>query len=199
MGSLLQEKLIIEMVAGPGEDLREMIARLEQQELDCQTASGSVPAPLYTELLAAYLADGELIRAKFLWKRIPAATKQDGELPRVWAIGKAIWGKESSAVYTGLKGEWSPEVGAVVTRIGEKYREAALALVAKAYSTIRIADLAVYLGQTEAEAGAQVATLGWTQESGVVTPKNEKGKNATVPPTEDQLNRLTDFIAFLEN
>ena len=27
-----------------------------------QTASGSVPAPLYTELLAAYLADGELIR-----------------------------------------------------------------------------------------------------------------------------------------
>ena len=34
-----------------------------------------------------------------------------------------------------------------MTRIGEKYREAALALVAKAYSTIRIADLAVYLGQ----------------------------------------------------
>merc|ERR1711874_729292 len=166
MGSLLQEKLIIEMVAGPGEDLREMIARLEQQELDCQTASGSVPAPLYTELLAAYLAEGELIRAKFLWKRIPAASKQDGELPRVWAIGKAIWGKDSTAVYAGLQGEWSPEVGAVVTRIGEKYR---------------------------------VAALGWTQESGVVTPKNEKGKNATVPPTEDQLNRLTDFIAFLEN
>ena len=39
------------------------------------------------------------------------------------------------------------QVGAVVTRIGEKYREAALTLVAKAYSTIRIADLAVYLGQ----------------------------------------------------
>ena len=32
-----------------------------------------------------------------------------------------------------------------------------------------------------------------------VTPKNERGKNAAVPPTEDQLNRLTDFIAFLEN
>ena len=30
--------------------------------ITCQTASGSVPAPLYTELLAAYLADGELIR-----------------------------------------------------------------------------------------------------------------------------------------
>ena len=42
----------------------------------------------------------------------------------------------------------------MVTRIGEKYREAALALVAKAYSTIRIADLAVYLGQVIARTKA---------------------------------------------
>ena len=54
-------------------------------------------------------------------------------------------------MYAGLQGEWSPEVGAVVTRIGEKYREAALALVAKAYSTIKIADLAVYLGQVDSQ------------------------------------------------
>ena len=30
------------MVAGPGEDLREMIARLEQQELDCQVRNKPV-------------------------------------------------------------------------------------------------------------------------------------------------------------
>ena len=41
-----------------------------------------------------------------------------------------------------------------MARIGEKYREAALALVAKAYSTIRIADLAVYLGQVIARTKA---------------------------------------------
>merc|ERR1719433_334707 len=111
----------------------------------------------------------------------------------------AIWTKDSTAVYAGLKGEWSPEVGAVVNLIGGKYREAALTLVAKAYSTIRVADLAVYLGQTEAEASEGVARLGWPQESGEVSPKNESGKNTAVPPTEDQLNRLTDFIAFLEN
>ena len=150
------------------------------------------------------------------------------------------------------------QVGAVVTRIGEKYREAALALVAKAYSTIRIADLAVYLGQvivarTRSSAREQVITCfpflnacltrnlrlnqrrerRWQPWAGLknqewsvlsyslivlilvsclpsfglilnnqivqVTPKSETGKKATVPPTEDQLNRLTDFIAFLEN
>ena len=118
-------RALASMVAGPSEDLREMVARLEQQELDCQTGSGTVPTTLYTELLAAYLAEGELnksvvrllllasahscgydslplvcgydsffsLRAKFLWKRIPAAVKQEGELPRVWTIGKGeCWG-----------------------------------------------------------------------------------------------------------
>ena len=92
----------------------------------------------------------------------------------------AIWARDSGAVYAGLQGEWSPEVGvqwwgvqwwgtgvgslwcavvgcagcstwtqvgAVVARVGQNYREAAVALVAKAYTTIRVADLATYLGQ----------------------------------------------------
>ena len=139
------------MVAGPGEDLREMIARLEQQELDCQVmrtnkqwwktlssfwvfcrqkiwwlfslsdgkwqcacpslhgATCSLPCrgrahkvgqdaknnfitaslQWFSHSLGQYLwLNWITFRAKFLWKRIPAASKQDGELPRVWAIGK---------------------------------------------------------------------------------------------------------------
>merc|ERR1712098_730118 len=102
---------------------REMVSRLEQQELDCQTAAGTVPPALYTELLAAYLAQGELTKAKFLWKRIPATIKQEGELPRVWAVGKAMWAKDSNLVYSGLGGEWSPEVGAMVARVKANYQE----------------------------------------------------------------------------
>ena len=33
-----------------------MLSRLEQQELDCQTGSGTVPVSVYCELLACYLA-----------------------------------------------------------------------------------------------------------------------------------------------
>ena len=39
-----------------------VISWLEQQELDCQAASGSAPTSLYTELLSAYLAEGELTK-----------------------------------------------------------------------------------------------------------------------------------------
>ena len=39
-----------------GTEVREMVTRLEQQEVDCQTASGTVSVSLYSELLAAYLA-----------------------------------------------------------------------------------------------------------------------------------------------
>jgi hypothetical protein len=65
------------MVAGPGSDLREMVVRLEQQELDCQAASGTVPTSLYTELLAAYLAEGELTKYSSL---TPCLSAQSGQV-----------------------------------------------------------------------------------------------------------------------
>ena len=40
---------------------------------------------------------------------------------------------------------------------------------------------------------------GWSPETGVVTPRVEAARRGEVPPTEEQLNRLTDFISFLEN
>merc|ERR1712226_278166 len=111
------------------------------------------------------------------------------------------WVKDSGAVYSGGRGEWSPEVGPMVNKIGHNYQEAALVLVSKAYSTIRISDLANYLGQSEAEAAARVSSLGWgfAQDKGVVTPRQERVDRSVVAPTEEQLNRLTSFISFLEN
>ena len=48
-------------------------------------------------------------------------------------------------------------------------------------------------------ARASALGWGWSPEARVVTPRGDAGQAAAVPPTEDQLNRLTDFIAFLEN
>ena len=56
-----------------------------------------------------------------------------------WGCGGGVcWGGACSTL---------AQVGAVVARVGQTYREAAVALVAKAYTTIRIGDLATYLGQ----------------------------------------------------
>ena len=41
------------------------------------------------------------------------------------------------------------QVGAIVSRVSSNYQDSALALVGRAYSTIRLGDLATYLGQVD--------------------------------------------------
>ena len=68
--SLSLQKLI-EMVAGPGEDLREMIARLEQQELDCQVMEDPRKRPS--------LEKGSKSSLHFKKKQSQASTLPDGQ------------------------------------------------------------------------------------------------------------------------
>ena len=67
-------KMVVQAVG----DLQEMVSRLEQQELDCQTGGGTVPVSVYCELLACYLAmdPPNLTQAKYLMQRVPATVKQ---------------------------------------------------------------------------------------------------------------------------
>ena len=70
-------KMVVQAVG----DLHEMVTRLEQQELDCQTGSGTLSVSVYCELLACYLAmdPPNLTQAKYLMQRVPATVKQGEE------------------------------------------------------------------------------------------------------------------------
>ena len=46
---------------------------------------------------------------------------------------------------------------------------------------------------------AEGAGWRWDKASGMVTPKQGRENKGVVPPTEEQLNRHTDFISYLEN
>ena len=194
------------MVVKSEEDLSEMITRLEQQELDCQTGSGSVPVPVYCELLACYLAmdPPNLTQAKFLMQRVPASVKQSEEgteLVKLWGVGKALWTRDNPAVYKALAGPWSPGIEPIMDKLVHSFRGRQKNLVGEAYSTIKLSDMALYVGLSEGEAGtlAEGAGWGWDKASGMVTPKQGRENKGVIPPTEEQLNRLTDFISYLEN
>ena len=45
------------------------------------------------------------------------------------------------------------QVGTIVSRVSSNYQDSALALVGRAYSTIRVGDLATYLGQVDTPGG----------------------------------------------
>ena len=194
------------MVIKQADDLQEMLTRLEQQELDCQTGSGVVPVGVYCELLACYLANEPpmLPQAKFLVGRVPGTLKQSeegAEFNRLWAVGRAMWTRDNPGVHAALVGPWSSNVEPLMLRLATAYKEKQIQLVGNAYSTIKLSDLSQYVGMNETETGAMVERVGWgwDKTSGVVSPKQSKEQRGMVPPTEEQLNRLTDFIAFLEN
>lgn len=184
------------------EDLREMCQRLEEQELEAQLSSGKVGGELYLQLLAGHLALRQLARAKFLWQRIPATTKEETpELGKIWNVGKCMWTRDNPGVFASLQGDWSELVRPIVEQIVAGYRADAFQLVGAAYSTIRLADLGLYLGLPDQEAGELAIRAGWTLDvnTGIVTPLQQRNNAQERRLLEGQLKKVTEFISYLEN
>lgn len=173
---------------------------LEQQELEA--ADGIASPQVYGQLLAIYLLQNDLPNAKFLWKRIPQAIKQSHlELGNIWKVGQGLWFKDFPAIYTGLAQEWPDYIKPVMQELGERTRRRALTLVAKAYSSISLDDVSSFLGVSRAQVPEVVNPLGWVVDtaSGMVAPKYTVVRHEEFAPSEEQLAKLTDFVAFLEN
>ena len=189
------------------EDIREMVARLEQQELDCQTGSGQVSVSVYCELMAAYLASSPpaLLQAKFLWQRVPAASKEEeggAELGRLWELGRQMWARDTAGVYRAMAGPWNfPQVCQVMDRLASALRQSHLRLVGEAYSSIQLDQLAAHLGMEQEEAAGMAEREGWTVDrgAGVVSPCRGKQGMLGHTSTEDQLDRIISFVSYLEN
>ena len=73
----------------------------ENFELDLRHTDVDLTASvgIYQVHLAAYLLQGELDRARFLWKRLPNEVKADTELQAMWAVGKAMWQQKHAEVH----------------------------------------------------------------------------------------------------
>ncbi|XP_064466277.1 COP9 signalosome complex subunit 8-like isoform X1 [Ornithodoros turicata] len=177
-----------------------LAADLEQQELEA--ADGVASPQVYGQLLAIYILQDDLPNAKFLWKRIPQSIKQTrSELGNIWKVGQGLWYKDFPAIYTGLAQEWPDYIRPVMLDLGERTRQRALNLVAKAYSSISLDDVASFLGVSRTQVSDVVTPLGWTVDmvTGMATPKYSVVRQEEFTPSEEQLAKLTDFVAFLEN
>ncbi|KAH7964426.1 hypothetical protein HPB51_027337 [Rhipicephalus microplus] len=83
----------------------------------------------------------------------------------------------------------------------ERTRRRALILVAKAYSSISLDDASRFLGIPKLELADVVSSLGWSIDAtnGMVLPTYTAVRHEDSMPSEEQLAKLTDFVAFLEN
>ncbi len=88
-------------------------------------------------------------------------------------------------------------------RCADKVQEETINLVALAYSSIFEDYLCTMLNQTPEALNEICGTLGWEIQSGpyprLIIPKKQVIEKMDSATAEDQLQKLTDFVSFLEN
>ncbi|MBN3287537.1 TRI63 ligase, partial [Polyodon spathula] len=83
----------------------------------------------------------------------------------------------------------------------EATRRRAFGLVAQAYTSITADDFAAFVGYSVEEAVKGVVSQGWQADPNtrMVMPRKPDPPPVSMVPNEQQLARLTDYVAFLEN
>uniref|UniRef100_A0A5F4VVV4 COP9 signalosome complex subunit 8 n=1 Tax=Callithrix jacchus TaxID=9483 RepID=A0A5F4VVV4_CALJA len=157
--------------------------------------------------------------ARYLWKRIPPAIKSaNSELGGIWSVGQRIWQRDFPGIYTTINAhQWSETVQPIMEALRDATRRRAFALVSQAYTSIIADDFAAFVGLPVEEAVKGILEQGWQADSTtrMVLPRKPVAgaldvsfnkfiplsEPAPVPPipNEQQLARLTDYVAFLEN
>nr|XP_056712544.1 COP9 signalosome complex subunit 8 [Euleptes europaea] len=194
---------------------RKLLEQCETQELEAP--GGIATPPVYAQLLALYLLHNDMNNARYLWKRIPAAIKSaNPELGAIWSVGQRIWQRDFPGIYTTIGAhQWSETIQPIMEALRDATRRRAFGLVSQAYTSISADDFAAFVGLPVEEAVKGVLEQGWQADSStrMVMPKkpgpqepafnrfHPLSEPALVPPipNEQQLARLTDYVAFLEN
>ncbi|XP_071150680.1 COP9 signalosome complex subunit 8-like [Mytilus edulis] len=182
------------------ENFQTMQIDLQNQELD--SPGGVATAQQYTQLLALHLLHNEICEAKFVWKRIPVQIKTSTpELTNVWAVGQKIWQRDFPGIYEAFTKEWSEALKPVMDALLAATRKRAFNLVAQAYDSINVDDLAAFVGMPSSEAAQAVQKEGWDADpqTRFITPRKPCAVVDPVLVSEQQLSVLTDYVSFLES
>ncbi|CAC5401603.1 COPS8 [Mytilus coruscus] len=161
-----------EVAVAAHENFQRMQIDLQNQELD--SPGGVATAQQYTQLLALHLLHNEICEAKFVWKRIPAQIKTSTpELTNVWAVGQKIWQRDFPGIYEAFNKEWSESLKPVMDALLAATRKRAFNLVAQAYDSINVDDLAAFVGMPSSEAAQAVQKEGWDADpqTRFITPR----------------------------
>lgn len=167
-------------------------------ELENAQSSGMVLDPsFYLQYLFSCLFLGNLVQARFLWKRLPSEFKSDHELTSAWAVGKALIKRKYPDVYRHLDtGRWRMAED-LAQLFRAQFVERMTQLVAKAYSSLRVQQAAAMLGMTPANVTSFATSKGWTVTGDIIRPKAEEG-GAAKQVKAQEVERVTRMLNFLE-
>jgi hypothetical protein len=170
----------------------------EMAELEIASAALN-EMPSYTIMILGYLIVDDLPSAKFVWKRIPDQFKQGKDVHAAWAIGKAMWNQNHKGVFEAIRAfRWNPLLQQLVSLLEESYRNRMIVLVSRAYTTVRVADLAILLGANEVETRKFAESRQWSVRGDIVSPIAPPAASAAMPEPNKSLVSLTNYASYME-
>jgi len=177
-------------------DFAGLFARCSELE-SAQTPGVVLDSSFYVQYLFSCLFLGNLVQARFLWKRLPADFKSDNEVAAVWAVGKALTKRKYPDVYRHLDaGRWR-----VAEDLAQLFRaqftERMTQLVVKAYSSLKVQQAAGLLGMSLGEVNSFANSKGWTITGEIVRPR-AAGSGEAKQVQAKEVERVTKMLNFLE-
>ncbi|KAF4384948.1 hypothetical protein F8388_010546 [Cannabis sativa] len=171
----------------------------------------------YAIHLLGHIYSDDTNSARFLWKSIPAAIKDNQpELLAAWKIGQKLWVRDYGGVHEAIRGfDWSQQVQGLVAAFSGKslqnlilsivldtklYTQKMFQLLQSAYSTISIQDTALFLGMNEDNATNYVVQQGWILDAAsqmLTVKKQPLVKEQKLDPSK--LQNLTEYVFYLEH
>ncbi|KAK9915796.1 hypothetical protein WJX75_004222 [Coccomyxa subellipsoidea] len=151
--------------------------------------------------LLGHIYNGNLEDARFLWKRTPAAVKeQDPELKAAFQLLQITWNKDYQAIWQALAASgWSQHASKLIAALHAKLRAHSLQFLSRSYSTISPAKAASLLGASEAELQPLVEPEGWKLDPATNMFKVEERTVEDADRADLQhLERLSRYMVHLE-
>lgn len=199
-------------------DYSHQLIQLERQEME---SGGDCSPQVYAQLLALYVYQEDLSNAALLWKRIPNEVKNESnDVTGIWSIGRCLIQSKYEDVYSLIREKnWPNYLSQIMMFLATKIKSKMINLISTSYSWITIEEVRSLTGSASlAEVTTLVNSLGWSVDPtnpSFIIPKrptasapseelNEEdmvnGRTTLMKDTsQDQLRKLTEYVAFLEN
>uniref|UniRef100_A0A6I8QW70 COP9 signalosome complex subunit 8 n=1 Tax=Xenopus tropicalis TaxID=8364 RepID=A0A6I8QW70_XENTR len=193
------EKMPVAVMAQNPVSFQRLQEQCEEQELE---APGGIANPqVYSQLLALYLLHNDMSSPGLVLNNVSYRIAHS-ELGGIWEVGQKIWQRDFPGIYTSISAcQWSEAIQPVMEAVRDATRRRAFGLVSQAYTSISADDFAAFVGLSVEEAVKGVIEQGWQADlaTRMVMPKKPDSAPLSLIPNEQQLARLTDYVAFLEN
>merc|ERR1711991_220970 len=167
--------------AMPKASLRDQIRAMEERELEMAANGALMPADGYTTFLLLLLCEGDIVNARYVWKRIPSEHKSGTVLKSVHAVLAALWRRDWEAVHKAMEANIKHELWAT---LGATLRAAGLLLLGRAHSAVSPATAATVLGTSADEAATLLAGAGWKQQEGFFVRPEEQAQQGAAASTD---------------